>query len=360
MNQADIIKHRLINQQIAGTKFTKPTEIVNWLGAMQAQEYAMAKWAIGLRLNGLNDTDIEKEFNEGNILRTHVLRPTWHFILPADIGWMIRLSAPRIKAMSASIFLKMGLDSKVIKRSNDVLARTLEGGKQLDRAILKEALQKKKIATDEFRFGYLLISAELDGIICSGPRKGKQFTYALMAERVDPTIVRNFTGDEALAELARRYFTSRGPATVQDFVWWSGLTVRDAKKGVVLLPDSFTKKAINGQQYIYTGEIPATTTISKSRSSFLMPDYDEYGIAYRDRSAIFSKEEMKLPQRGGNPVFNRMIIIEGRIAGSWRRTINNSSMKIETVPFQPLSEPKKKLLNAAVKRFSAFVGKSVD
>jgi hypothetical protein len=360
MNQADIVKYRLINQQIAETKFTQPIEIVNWFGAMQSQEYAMAKWAIGLRLNGLTDPDIEKEFNSGNILRTHVLRPTWHFVLPADIGWMVQLTAPRINAASASMFRMMGLDNKILKRSNDVLIKALEGGKHLDRNVLREALQKKKIATDEFRLGYLLMRAELDRLICSGPRKGKQFTYALLGERVDPKIVRNFTGDEALLELTSRYFTSRGPATVRDYTWWSGLTVKDAKKGVDLLPNTFVRKSIKGEQYIYAGDIPDDASISKSRSSFLMPDYDEYGIAYKDRSAIFSKEKMNLPQRGGNPVFNRMIIIEGRIAGSWRRTINNSSMKIETVPFQPLTGPKKKLLHAAVKRFSAFVGKTVE
>lgn len=195
MTTSDIIRYRLINQQIAETKFKKPQEIVAWLAAMQAQDFAMAKWAIGLRLPGSKDADIEKAFNDGVILRTHLMRPTWHFVAPADIRWMLALTAPRVNVANAFMYRKLELDNKIFKRSNDILVKTLQGGKQLTRAILKTALERKKIVADGLRLGYLMMRAELDGIICSGARQGKQFTYALLDERAPP--VKTLDHDEA-------------------------------------------------------------------------------------------------------------------------------------------------------------------
>ncbi len=182
MTIPDIIRHRLFNQQIAETKFTKPEEIVNWLVAMQAQEYAMSKWAIGLRLPGSTDEMVEKAFTDGAILRTHLMRPTWHFVTPTDIRWLLKLTAPRVEAASAFMFRQLELDNKTFKRSNDIIAKTLDGGKQLTRTELQAALKQKKIIADRFRLSYLMMKAELDGIICSGARRGKQFTYSLLDE----------------------------------------------------------------------------------------------------------------------------------------------------------------------------------
>src|SRR5437867_2207987 len=202
MNSSDIVSHRLINQQIVQTKFKKPHELVAWMGAMQAQDYGMAKWAIGLRLPGTTDNDVEKAFNDGKILRTHVLRPTWHFVMPEDIRWMIELTAPRIIPLLAYNDRRVGLNPKNIKRSNDVLIKTLGGGEQLTRDEIKSALQKAKIDTDDLKFIHLMIHAELDRIVCSGLRKGKQFTYALLDERVPKatgTYARRMDREEALA-----------------------------------------------------------------------------------------------------------------------------------------------------------------
>jgi hypothetical protein len=215
MTISEIVKSRLINQQIAETKFRNPKEIVAWMAAMQAQEYAMAKWAIGLRLPGLKNADIENAFNEGSILRTHLMRPTWHFVTPEDIRWMLMLTAPRVNAANAYSYRKFELDIEILKRCNDTIIKALQGGKQLTRATLKAALEQERIFADGLRLSYIMMHAELDGIICSGVRQGKQFTYALLDERVPPAKV--LERDEALAELTLRYFTSRGPATVKDF-----------------------------------------------------------------------------------------------------------------------------------------------
>src|SRR6478672_8818922 len=181
MTSIDILNHRLINQQIATTKFKKPQEIVQWMVAMQAQDYAMAKWAIGLRLPNSTDEMIENSLTDGYILRTHLLRPTWHFVTPKDIRWLVELSAPRVNAAQAYMNRKLGLTNKIFNRSNDILEKAL-AGKSLTRTALQSLLQKAKIKTDENRLSHLLFAAELNGIICSGPRVGKQFTYALLED----------------------------------------------------------------------------------------------------------------------------------------------------------------------------------
>src|SRR5688572_10872776 len=222
---------RLHNQHISQVGFRQPAEVVGWLGAVQAQDYAAAKWALALRAPGLTDADVDRALADGSILRTHVLRPTWHFVLPDDIRWMLALTAPRINALSAYYYRQMGLDDATFARSNDVLAKALQGGQQRTREELAAVLHQAGIYNGELlAFTYLMIRAELDGVVCSGARRGKQFTYALLDERAPQA--RQLTRDEALAELARRYFSGHGPATLADFVWWSGLTVTDARSGL--------------------------------------------------------------------------------------------------------------------------------
>ena len=252
---------------------------------MQAQDFAMAKWAIGLRLPSLYDSDIEKAFNEGSILRTHLLRPTWHFVTPTDIRWLLALTAPRVNALNAYWYRKFELDMGIFKRCNDILAKTLAGGKQLSRTALKSTLDRAKIVADGFRLSYLFMRAELDGVICSGAREGKQFTYALLDEVVPVLSTLSFERDKALAELCRIYFTSRGPATIQDFAYWSGLSMKDARAGITLLKSQLEEIKMNGDLYHFVrlaaglkGNSPKTGSL---QTTFLLPDYDEYGIVIR-------------------------------------------------------------------------------
>jgi DNA glycosylase AlkZ-like len=184
MTSLDIAHRRLANQHIVQPTFKQPGDVVRWLGAVQAQDYAGAKWALGLRLRGVTDDDIDQAFGAGSILRTHLMRPTWHFVTPLDIGWLLALTGPRVHAVNGYMYRKLELDSAIFKRSNATLAKALRGGKQLTRNELRGVLQKAGIATDgELRMGYLMMRAELDGLVCSGARRGKQFTYALVDER---------------------------------------------------------------------------------------------------------------------------------------------------------------------------------
>jgi len=208
MTSLDIAEQRIYNQHIAQPTQKKPADIVKWLGAVQAQDYAGAKWALGLRLKDASDAAIDAALGDGSIIRTHVLRPTWHFVIPADARWMITLTAPRINGFCATWYRKLQLDNAVFNRSNDALAKALEGGRHLNRTAIMAVLNGAGVATDDLRFIHLLMRAELDRVICSGPRQGKQFTYALFDDRIPAG--NSPTKEEALNELAKRYFISHG------------------------------------------------------------------------------------------------------------------------------------------------------
>src|SRR6266705_1771215 len=311
MTHVDIAQQRLYNQLITRQTFEKAGDVVRWLCAVQAQDYAAAKWALGLRMQNSTDEIIEQAFTNGTILRTHVMRPTWHFVLPADIRWMLALTAPRVLATIAYYDRTLGLDDTVFTHTNTVLAKALQGGKQLTRAELASVLQQAGIAIDNVqRTGHVLMHAELDGIICSGARRGKQFTYALLDERTPQA--RTLDRDEALAEFARRYFTSHGPATMQDFVWWSGLTVADARTGLEMVTSQLLYEVIDGQTYWFTSStLPANDL---SRTIYLLPNFDEYTVGYTDRSAVFDAADATKFDARGN-VLNHVIVLNGRVAG---------------------------------------------
>lgn len=357
MTKAELILYRLVNQQIAQTALTSPQQMLSWMVAMQAQEYAMAKWAIGLRLNGLKDADIEEDFNAGRILRTHLMRPTWHFVTPADIGWLTDLTAPRIRALMSYYDRELELDTKIFTRCNDLIAKTLEGGKQLTRVAIGTALADSGILLNGRQLGHVMMQAEQDKVVCSGGRAGKQFTYALFDERVPMTAA--IDRDEALSLLCHRYFSSRGPATAKDFSVWSGLTLTDAKKGIATLNTSdFLTLDFEGSSYILPAEgVEKAVALRGTRlqKSFLMPDYDEYGMAYIDRTAIFNPVKLTDRFKRDNPVFDRMVIIDGIIEGTWRRTVKAKSVAIETFPFPGMNKQKLAAMARAVEKFRAFV-----
>jgi hypothetical protein len=352
MTSLDIAHQRLHNQHLSSPKFKRPADVVKCLGAVQAQDYYGAKWALAQRMQSGTDDAIEKAFAEGAILRTHVMRPTWHFVTPADIRWLLRLTAPRVNARNGYHYRKLELDDAVFRRSNKALASALRGGKQLTREELRAALQRAGIAANDLlRFIHLLIRAELDGVICSGARKGKQFTYALLDERAPKTS--GLSPDEALAELTRRYFTSHGPATLQDFVWWSGLTATDARRGVEMVQRHVVKEVIAGRAYWLSSSTSAVRRAA--RVAYLLPAYDEYFVAYKDRSAALESTSSK-QAASGNPVFNSAVVIGGRIVGGWRPTFEKSAVIITVRAFRSFSKAEKQAVTVAAHRYGAFLG----
>jgi hypothetical protein len=356
MIDLNIAHWRLHNQHITRRTLETPQALVEWLGAVQAQDFAAAKWALGLRLQGLTDDDIEQAFTDGAILRTHVMRPTWHFVSPADIRWLLSLTAPRVHAASAYYNRKLELDDAAFKYTNTVLAKTLQGGKQLTRDELASALQQAGIATEgEQRVTNIMMRAELDGIICSGARRGKQFTYALLAERAPHA--RMLARDEALAELTTRYFTSHGPATIQDFVWWSGLTVADAKAGLAMLTSHLQPETINGQTYWFSPSMQPVQDLSQT--AYLLPNFDEYTVGYTDRSAIFDAlHTHKLDPRGG--LLTNTMVLDGQVVGTWKRAFKKNAVVIEANSFTPLSNTEVRAFADPANRFGAFLRMPVD
>ncbi len=355
MTPSEVLNLRLHNQQIAQTNYSQPKQIVSWMVAMQAQEYAMAKWAIGLRLSGVVDLDIEDAFNQGKILRTHVMRPTWHFVCPEDIRWLLELTANRVNAVNAFMYRKCELDKDIFGICSNLIEKLLEGGRYVTRDEFNKAFEQRGIFSDGVRLSLIMMHAELEGLICSGPRSGNQFTYALLDERVPKTV--SINREEALAKLSNSYYASRGPATLHDFVWWSGLTMKDAIEGASLLKSDFVKEKINGKEYIF--KVQSSETINGTQTSFLMPDYDEYGISYKDRSALFGDSQNPV-SNNSDISYNRMMVVNGRIVGSWKRTIKNKEVIIQTASFGKLDEAGQKAILEASLRYSAFLGKTMS
>ncbi len=356
MPNLNIAHNRLHNQHISHQTFEQAGDVVSCLCAVQAQDYTAAKWALGLRMQNATDEIIEQAFNEGSILRTHVLRPTWHFVLPADIRWMLALTAPRIIAASAYYYRILGLDDAVFAHTNAVLAETLQGGKQLTRTELASELQQAGIATDNLqRLGQITMRAELDGIICSGARRGKQFTYALLDERAPHA--RTLDRDEALAELASRYFKSHGPATLQDFVWWSGLTVADARTGLDIVTPQLIHEVVDGQAYWRSSSLPPAN--EPSQTIHLLPNYDEYTVGYTDRSAISNMlDAEKFDTRGD--ILNPVIVLHGLVIGTWKRTMKKDSVLLTPNLFTTLTKGEIRALAASAEQYSAFLEMPVN
>jgi hypothetical protein len=354
---AAIAKRRLINERLIGAPFRTAEAVVESLCAVQAQDYLGALWALGQRLPASTEADAEKPFQAGRILRTHVLRPTWHFVLPTDIAWLLQLTAPRIKAVSAYYLRKEGLDdAKLVLKSQRALARALEGGRFLTREELVSSLDEVGIQARGLRLGYLLILAELDAVICSGPRRGKKFTYASFQERVPKT--RERSRAEALAELAQRYFEGHGPATVHDFAWWSGLSVTDAKQGVQFCSPALESCNVEGKTFWFRSEqrsarLPAPCV-------HLLPNYDEFLIAYKHHEVTLAPNLVQPLGRENNVFSNHLVTLDGRVVGGWRRELDKQLVRVHARMLCKLSAGERRALQAAAERYAEFVGKQLE
>jgi hypothetical protein len=352
MTEKELLSSRLYNQQLTASSFQTPNELVSWMGAIQAQDYAMAKWAIGLRIKNATDDLVEKAITDGIIIRTHVLRTTWHLVTPADIRWMLQLTAPGIYKQMAYYDRQLGIDQKELLKSAKLFEKTLKGEKQLTRPELVEIFTKAKFNCEGMRFGHLLMHAELQGILCSGAKKGKQITYALLEERVPTT--KKYNREESLAMLTQKYFQSHGPATLKDYVWWSGLTVKEAKEGIALLEGKMN--SVNYKEdVLWYVDLP--DKIKMDKTIYLLPNYDEYVVAYNNREALIPDDKKSKLSRDGNPLFSNNIMINGQVCGTWKRTLKSNMVMINATVFKNLTATEKKQLAQAELRFEQFLSK---
>ncbi|MEO8456641.1 MAG: winged helix DNA-binding domain-containing protein [Chloroflexota bacterium] len=357
MKPRDIARTRLRAQHLSSPMPGRPADIVRHLGAVQSQDYPNAKWAIAQRLTNCTDADVEEAFARGDILRTHVLRPTWHFVARDDIRWMLALTAPSVHQAMASRHRMLEIDAKLAERSHVLLAKSLEGGHHLTRAELVAALRRPRLVRDTDdpqRAVHLITRAELDAVIISGAPRGKQQTYTLFDERVP--LSKPLARDEALAELALRYFASHGPATLQDFRWWSGLKISDARAALEMVQGELAEEVVDGKTYWLAEQLKRTRPVSVVQ---LLPNFDEYVVGYTDRSAIFDPAHAASLGARENPLFQHNIIADGQIIGTWRRSTVRGTNVVSVQTFIALSAAQRRDLATAIKNYAKYLGESV-
>lgn len=348
MTARDLIHLRLHHQLLSQPTATTVTEVAAHLCAMQAQDYAGAKWSIGLRLPGITDADIEQAIAEKAIVRTTTIRGTLHFVAPADVRWINAFVRPRIVSKYAGRYKQLEMDDAVVTKSNTVFEKAL-AKQELTRKELEALLVKNGIAVTNERMNHFLSRAALDQVICCGVRRGKEFTYALLDNRAPAAPA--MTAEEARGNLALRYFTGHGPATVQDFAAWAGLTLGEARAGLATVTSELTMLSFNDTDYWMKA---VDGSFKNTSGVFLLPGFDEYFIGYEDRSLIVDEERLKklIPLNG---IFSPTIIVNGRIEGTWKRTIKKNVVEMESAPFKPFSDARQQAMVKASKPFSKFM-----
>ncbi len=347
---SDIASLRLYNQRIAAARFTRPEEVVRWMGAMQAQDYQQALWAIGARMQHGVIADVEQAVASGTILRTWPMRGTIHFVPAEDARWMLKLSAPRMIAKDARRLEQLDLDETIMQRCKEIFHDALKGGRRLTRSEMTTLLEDEGIAAGSQRGYHILWYTSQTGDICIGPMQDKQQTFALLDEWAPDSRV--LSRADALAELASRYFTSHGPATVHDFAWWAGLPVADARAGLAAARPALSSFTSDGKEYWATADAPGDQELDEA---YLLPGFDEYLLGYKDRSAVLPIEYAPRIVPGGNGVFQPTIVVAGQVVGTWKRKLTKRSLSITLTPFTPLGESEGRAA-AAAGRYSAFIG----
>ena len=354
MSPNHIAEKRLISQLLKGNACKTPGDIVQRMGAIQAQDLPMALWAVGIRLKGSTVKSVREAFNKGEIIRTHLLRPTWHIVHADDIRWMSELSAPRIKSSMIARHRQLGLDDKTIKKSNAVIVKTFAHKKYVTRNELVSGLEGAGFIMKDNRAAHLLMLAELEGLICSGEIINNKQTYALLDERVPKRV--QMSRDEALARLARKYLTSHGPATKADFSWWSGLPARDVDRAFNILKSDLYSQTDTTNTYWF---IEADTVIKKEeRDLYILPAYDEFIISYKDRRPSLKSDTGR--SVSGNGVFWPVILEEGIVKGIWKRKIVNDRVTLEMDFFQTPDPDIMHLVEKRVNSYADFLDKKAE
>jgi hypothetical protein len=355
MTIRDIPRYRLINQKILQPASWDAGEIVSWLGGVQAQDYPGALWAIGLRMENSTESIIENAIAQRSIIRTWPLRGTLHFVPSEDAHWMLNLLTPKIISGHSGRLKRMGITEKIIIKSKKLFIQKLQGGKFLTRNDMYLTLESAKISTASQRGIHILWRLALEGIICFGPRMGKQPTFVLIDEWIPKS--RSLHRSEGLAELARRYFISHGPATLKDFSWWSGLSLTDAREGLEMVRFYLQNEKVGEDTYWFRQDMPNINTLKTS--VHMLPGFDEFLVAYKNRTASYDPAYHR-QLISVNGILNPSISINGFIEGTWKRSIEKDKVLIETRFFNHMNNSQNSAILAAAKRYAKFIGKSLE
>jgi len=351
-----IVRRRMHSVRLGAEPLTAPEDVVGWFGAVQSQDYGPAKWSLGQRCAGVTDPAVDRAFADGTILRTHVLRPTWHFVLPADIRWMLELTAPRVHQLNAHYYRQLGLDAALLERSTRVLVDALSGSQQRTRKELRAILAEAGITTDGPQLGYILMNAELNGVVCSGALRGRQHTYALLDERAPHA--RGLPREEALAEVAVRFFTSHGPATAKDLRWWASLTLAEIREGLELAGSRLERELVDGVEYWSAPLEPGPAAPSQVRHTptvHLLQGYDEYVVAFSESRHLINLAGAARTLAPDTLLTNGVLLLDGQLAGHWKRTPSRGAVLIEASLYAPLDDAQSRALGAEADRHGAFL-----
>lgn len=352
MTNSDLLQLRLRNHRLAGPNPADPETVVRWLGAVQAQDYQQSLWATGVCTRHSTVTDTERAIADRKIVRTWPMRGTLHFVSAGDVQWMLRLTAADVIARHRRRREQLEVDGRVLDRCQRILHDALRGGRQLSRSDVFALLDAEGIATNHQRGYHVLWYAAQTGLICLGPMQGKQQTFVLLDEWVPRS--QELSREESLRELAQRYFASHGPATVQDFAWWSGLPIAVAREGHEAAKLELTSVAVNDRQY-WLGENDPGRSADGESAVHLLPAFDEYLLGYRDRSPVLAPEQATKVFPGKSGIFLPIVILDGQVVGKWKRTVSRGCLKISVSPFAWPSSAEEKILLAA-ERYAAFLG----
>lgn len=340
---------RLTAQQLLNPRFNSPHDIVSWMGAIQAQDYTMVKWAVALRSESVTLREVDKALEEGEIIRTHILRPTWHLVSKNDIRWMAKLTAKRIKSAYDSYSKSLEITADTYSQSNRLLEKMLEGNKSMTKQEIGIELNQAGIKTDDHRLNRLIGLAEQECILCSGVDKNKKPTYALFEERIPP--YKDIAKEEALALLADKYFRSHSPATLQDFLWWSGLLISEARQAIGLIEEKLIKEKINEQEFFIHRSCSGVTP---DNHFHFLPSFDEYLISYKDRTAALDLKHY--PKAFNNyGTFHPVVLLNGKVVGNWKKITSKGKTILEVVPFEKKTRINKKTIALAENRYRRYL-----
>lgn len=334
MTIRDLLRTRLYFQGLNWPAFETPANMVRYFGAVQAQDFLGSLWAVGQRVQGATEGSVEAALNDASIVRSWPMRGTLHFTAPEDLRWMLDLLGERAIAKSVTYQRDVNLTKKDFVKSRAIFEKEMQGGKILERNEVYDMLERNRVRTANMRGLHIIGQMAREKVICFGPRKGKQPTFVLLDEWV--TKSRTLSKDESLGELTLRYFTSHGPATANDFAWWAGITMTDALRGLDIVNWNLKKV---GNHWMN----PDEDIVLEKQNIRILPAYDEFLVAYKDR------EDMR-------SIFTSTIIVNGNVVGTWKRAISKKGVKFTTKQFEKLSKQTEAGLQRELKRYAEFIG----
>jgi Winged helix DNA-binding domain len=352
-----IARRRMRSTRLWSEPLRTPEQVVRWFGAVQAQEYEPAKWSVAIRATDADNSDLDRAVDAGRILRTHALRPTWHFVHPDDIRWIQALTGPRVHVLSRHYYKQLGLDDELLARSEQLIMRWISSEGDLTRKEVGHRLGVEGIEAEGSRLAYIMMSAELNGVVCSGTRRGAAHTYALVSQRAPSA--RELSEDEALVELVVRYFTSHGPATERDLAWWSSLTLSQIRRGLELAGNRLQREKL-GDHQVWSAD-QAGPDVPGGPTVHLLQPYDEYTVAFSDtKHTVDAAGSTPMPLVVDGRAFYSALVVDGQLAGWWRRDLSRRQIEVEVRPSRPLGKAELTRLEEVAVEYGRFHNRPVN